>query len=106
MLGRVFWSQNDTVASKHCGAREKIYFFSPHVSRARVSRGKWHAYSCPRCAGSGIVLSDVFKILIMIKFKTPSFRQAPECPIIVPHIGRVAGALKGLSVMYFILLKI
>jgi hypothetical protein len=44
MLGRVFFWKNDTVASKHCGAREKNLFLSQHVSRARVSRGKWQLF--------------------------------------------------------------
>ena len=53
MLGRVFFGKNDTVASKHCGAREKIYFFSPHVSRARVSRGKWRVLCHVHAARDG-----------------------------------------------------
>jgi hypothetical protein len=44
------------------------------------------------------------KIIDMIKM-TPSFRQAPECPLEFLNV-RVAGALKGLSVIVNIIIII
>jgi hypothetical protein len=56
----------------------------------------------PRCAGPEQTLKNNVKNNKIELYKTPSFRQAPECPLLFHHNGRVAGALKGLSVLKII----
>jgi hypothetical protein len=104
MLGRVFFGKNGGRVASGVAA-EKFFFyknFSPFVSRTHVSRGKWRVISHVHAARDLSVI-DLMRLKKYKKnyYRTPSFRQAPECPLLFHHNGRVAGALKGLSVIKF-----
>jgi hypothetical protein len=52
MLGRVFLGKNDTVASKHSGARKKNYFFfSTFLVQCYREPITGESTFHPRCAG-------------------------------------------------------
>jgi hypothetical protein len=96
----VFFGKNGGRAASGVAAEKKNLFFFLRSFPERMFREvNGTSDSCPRCAGSQSVI-EICNNNVKIKInKTPSFRQAPECPLLFHHNGRVAGALKGLSVM-------
>jgi hypothetical protein len=87
MLVGVFFGKNGGRAASGVAAEKKIYFFSPFVSRTHVSRGKWRVLmSRPRCAGWDYKSNMKLTKCLNNEYKTPSFRQAPECPLFFHHM--------------------